>query len=328
MPTAVAVAHPNIALVKYWGKRDAGLNLPAAGSLSVTLAPMATTTRLTWGKSSDAFTLNGRAASGRDAARLSGFLDLVRALRPDLGGAEVVSENNFPTAAGLASSSSGFAALALAATHAARVELGPAALSVLARRGSGSAARSLVGGLVRMDGGRLGDGSDAFATQVDPLTDWPLQVVIAVTTEASKETSSTDGMTLTQQTSPYYPAWVAGVEPDIDEAVEAIASRDFDRLARVAEASAMRMHACALGADPAVLYWRGATVDVIHTVRALRRQAGIPCFVTVDAGPHVKVFVLPEHVDRVNRALLEVPGVLRTILARVGGDATVRIEGS
>lgn len=297
------------------------LNLPAAGSLSVTLGPMVTTTSVTWGlDESDTLELNGRTARAADTTRISRFLDLVRALQPGLGGAMVVSTNDFPTAAGLASSSSGFAALALAATAAAGLSLDPTQLSVLARRGSGSAARSIFGGAVRMFGGERLDGTDSFAEPIDPLENWDLRVVIAVTTEGAKDTSSTDGMWLTQATSPYYDAWVAGVEPDVAAAIAAIAARDFDRLSAIAEASALRMHACAMGADPGVLYWRGATIDTIHQVRRLRAR-GVPCFFTVDAGPHVKVFTLAGHEELVADELMSVPGVVRTISAEPADGA-------
>ena len=321
---ASVVAHPNIALVKYWGKRDSRLNLPAAGSLSLTLGPVATRTTLTFGAEEDSLELNGVAVPATKRVRVATVLERVRdrvalehgpAARAELGGARIISTNDFPTAAGLASSSSGFAALALAATSAAGLHLSLPQLSALAREGSGSAARSLFGGFARMHAGSRPDGTDAFA---EPLFDehhWDLSVVIAVTVEGEKEVASTDGMNLTERTSPYYPAWIETVEPDVQSAITAIAARDFDHLARIAEASALRMHASAIAADPGVLYWRGATVEVIHEVRRLR-AGGLPVFFTIDAGPHVKVFAPTGDVDRVARALEAVPGVLRTITTR------------
>ena len=163
MLTASAIAHPNIALVKYWGKRDLALNLPAVPSLSLTLAPWRTHTTVTWGASEDRVRLNGTAASEAASERVRRFLDLVAPARPPV---EVVSQNDFPTGAGLASSSSAFAALALAATTAAGQPLDPQALSALARRGSGSACRSLFGGFVRWDLGSADDGSDSVAHPV------------------------------------------------------------------------------------------------------------------------------------------------------------------
>ena len=248
-PTTGAVrvtAHPNIALVKYWGKRDHALNLPAAGSLSLTLGPVRTETTLQWGAEADSFTLDGVPQGPKETAKIGQFLDLVRGERPELGGAIVTSDNDFPTAAGLASSSSGFAALAVAATAAAGIEIDDPALSVLARRGSGSAARSVFGGVVRMHGGERADGTDAHAEQVFGPDHWDLAMLLAVTVEGPKKVSSRDGMNLTQETSPYFDAWVATVEPAVLQAMDAIDARDFERLAGIAEASALQMHASAI----------------------------------------------------------------------------------
>jgi len=321
---AEAIAHPNIALVKYWGKRDAALNLPAAGSLSLTLGPMHTRTRVVWGREVDSLSINGVAVGGVGLRRTSAFLDLVRREVADLGGAHVESANDFPTAAGLASSSSGFAALALAATHAAGLRLTPAELSVLARRGSGSAARSIFGGFAVMDPGQSPGGEDAHASPLRDAPVWPLEVTIAVTTEEAKDVSSTRGMNHTMETSPYYRAWIDTVAPAITRASRAILARDFDALAAVAEASAMQMHASAIAADPAVLYWNDATVRVIHEVRSLRAR-GYAAFFTIDAGPHVKVFSVGDDTPAIAAAIAELPGVLRIIHARTAKGARLAI---
>jgi diphosphomevalonate decarboxylase len=320
--TATAIAHPNIALIKYWGKREAALNLPAAGSLSLTLGPIHTRTVVTWDQPADSLELGGTPRAGRELARTTQFLDLIRALQPGLGGASVVSHNDFPTAAGLASSSSGFAALAVAAAGAAGLNLPLTHLSELSRRGSGSAARSVCDGFVRMRAGEAADGHDAVAHTVFGADHWDLRVIVAVTTEAEKDVQSTDGMNLTMATSPYYPAWIASVEPSIDEAIAAIGARDFERLAVLAEASALQMHASAIAAVPGVLYWRGATVDILHAVRGWRRQ-GIPVFFTIDAGPHVKVFTPAAHAEQVDALLRTVPGVLRTLVTHPATGATL-----
>ena len=167
--SATARACANIALVKYWGKRDAVLNLPAAGSLSLTLDALTTTTTVTWDERADAdsMILDGKPASASDVARTSQWLDLVRAHAKMQTRATIVTRNEFPTASGLASSASGFAALAVAAAHAAGLSLDNRALSMLARQGSGSAARSIFAGLVRMHAGTHASGSDCFAEPID-----------------------------------------------------------------------------------------------------------------------------------------------------------------
>lgn len=319
---ALVTAHPNIALVKYWGKRDHALNLPAAGSLSMTLGPVRTRTSLRWGQERDSFVLDGVEQGLRETAKIGRFLDLIRAGRDDLGGAEVVSDNDFPTAAGLASSSSGFAALAVAATRAAGESLPGPALSALARRGSGSAARSVFGGFVRMRAGELEDGSDACAEPVFGPGHWDLAMLLAVTVEGPKSVSSRDGMNRTQDTSPFFSAWVDTVEPAIEDAVEAIGARDFERLAGIAEASALQMHASAIASVPGVLYWRGATVDVVHAVRQWRAE-GTPVFFTIDAGPHVKVCTPASEAEAVAQRLEALPGVQRVLRTVPAGGPVV-----
>lgn len=316
----IATAHSNIALVKYWGKRDANLNLPATGSLSMTLAALTTTTTVT-ASAVDAVMLAGTPAPPAFAARVTGFLDVVAdALGVERFPLRVETRNDFPTAAGLASSASGFAALTLAAVDAFGGDLAPDAMSGLARRGSGSAARSIHGGWVEMSAGKREDGTDAVAHQLAPAPHWDLRCVVLITAFGEKSTGSTDGMERTSATSPYYPAWVSSVDDDLRSARKAVAQRDFDRLATVAERSCMRMHASAMGAAPAVLYFNGATVELIHRIRALR-AAGHAAFFTIDAGPHVKVFCSPDAVDHVIAAAEGL--VVEHIVSEPGGPATL-----
>jgi diphosphomevalonate decarboxylase len=299
---AVARANTNIALVKYWGKRDAALNLPAVGSLSLTLEGLSTRTTVVFdGKlAADALVLNGADGDARATGRVSQLLDLVRARAGIRERARVESSNDFPTAAGLASSASAFAALALAATRAAGLTLDDRELSILARRGSGSAARSIFGGFVEMHRGSRADGSDAFAEPI--VTDWDVRLVIAATALGPKATLSTDGMRHTAATSPYYDAWVAMSERDLATAKSAIAARDLEALGAVTEASCLSMHASAMAARPAVVYFLGATIEGYRIIQELRR-AGVPAWFTCDAGPHVKALTDAAHAQQVEAAL-------------------------
>ena len=202
------------------------------------------------------------------------FLDRVRARAGIATRAEVATENSVPTASGLASSASGFAALALAASRAAGLQLSQSELSELARLGSGSAARSIFGGFVEMARGERADGRDAVASPLalrDDGPPWDLRLVVAITAAGEKAEGSTSAMDRTARTSPFFPAWVASVPADLAEARAAIAAHDLARLGAVAERSALRMHATALAADPAIVYWNGATVAAIHATRALAR---------------------------------------------------------
>jgi diphosphomevalonate decarboxylase len=320
-----AEAQPNIALVKYWGKRDVPLNLPAVGSLSITLDTLWTRTRVRFDAAidRDRVMLNGK-SDDKEARRVSECLDLLRTRANTTLRAEVDSQNNFPTGAGLASSASGFAALVVAANAALKLDLTLAEQSEIARRGSGSAARSIFGGFVEWARGERSDGRDSIARPILDADQWPLSVIVAVTSTAQKSVGSTEGMNRTRNTSPYYDAWVDTSETDLTEAHRAVLDRDFERLADVAEYSCLKMHALALAARPGLLYWNGATMELMHAVRALR-ASGVPVFFTVDAGPQVKAVCMPEVATRVREALQSVPGVLR--IHETGLGAGARIVG-
>ena len=213
----------NIALVKYWGKRDIPLNLPSVPSISVTLSQFFTETTVEWGSSKDQCILNGEESS--DAARkVFQFLDRVDADRPYC---RVVSRNNFPTAAGLASSASAFAALALAASSAADKNLSPRELSLLARQGSGSAARSIWGGWVQWQKGINSDGSDSYAFPIAPQDHWDIRIIVAVVSDQKKKISSRKAMNLSAETSPFFQAWCDTAEEDIRIAKEAIQNKNL-----------------------------------------------------------------------------------------------------
>jgi diphosphomevalonate decarboxylase len=313
-----ARAGVNIALIKYWGKRDAALNVPATGSLSLTLAEIGTETRVRFAPDAgDRVLVDGKPADEPFARRVLTFVDLVREQAGMRLPCEIATANTVPTAAGLASSASGFAALALAATRAAGLRLAPEALSALARRGSGSAARSIFGGFVEMRPGVRADGSDAHACVVLAPEAWDLRLVIAVTEAGPKALGSTEAMERTARTSPYYPAWLDVVETDLEEARTAVVARDLGRLGPVMERNALRMHACAMAADPPILYWTGATVEAIRAVIALRTN-NTEAYFTMDAGPHVKVLCRAADVTTVEVTLRAQPGVSRTIVASPG----------
>jgi diphosphomevalonate decarboxylase len=320
---ATALAHPNIALAKYWGKRDDGHNLPAVPSLSVTLAGMATTTTVAFDPAlaEDAFTLGGEPAGEGPARRVIALLDRVRAAASIRDRAHVWSSNDFPTAAGLASSASAFAALSLAATAAAGLGWDAARVSDLARKCSVSAARSVLGGFVELRAGAPGE-NDLAAAPVAGEDHLPLRVIVAVTREGPKSTLSTEGMLHTQRTSPYYPAWVETAPALFARIKAALLARDFEALGAAAEESALRLHAAAIAACPGLVYWAGATVEAMDAVRRLR-ASGVPAYFTIDAGPHVKVLTLADHEDAVAAAIAAAPGVKRTIRTRPGGPAAL-----
>jgi diphosphomevalonate decarboxylase len=316
---AAAVAHPNIALIKYWGKQDGPGNRPAVPSLSLTLDTLFSHTRVRFDPelASDSITING-SRDGQPARRVSRCLDLLRGRAGRREYAEVISRNNFPTGAGLASSASGFAALVVAADRALGLDLPRPELSRIARRSSGSAARSLYGGIVEMPL----DAEEETARPLLDAGDWPLSVVLAVTDTAAKSIGSTEGMALTARTSDYYRAWIEAAGGDFSEARQAVEQRDFNSLARVSEKSCLKMHGLMLSAVPGLIYWNPATVACLHHVRALREQ-GVAVFFTMDAGPQVKAVCLPGDRGRVAETLASVPGVVDVLVSGLGPGARV-----
>jgi diphosphomevalonate decarboxylase len=320
MTTATARACANIALVKYWGKRPGELNLPATGSLSLTLDALATETTVAFDPTlaADELVLDGEPAN---TARITGFLDVVRARANIATYARVTTRNEFPTASGLASSASGFAALAVAAARAAGLELTPRELSLLARRGSGSAARSIFGGFVRMHASDRD--AEAYAEPIaSPLLAGVRMVIAIVGSGAPKQHASRDAMTRVAATSPFYAGWLDLVPRDLVAAQAALAAGDLRALGEVAEANALAMHATAIAARPAVIYWQPATLALLAAVRTLR-GTGRVAWATIDAGPHVKVLTTVGDADHLARALAGVEGVTATTISAPGGPAEV-----
>jgi diphosphomevalonate decarboxylase len=299
---ATAVAHANIALVKYWGKRDDTLVLPQASSLSVALDKLCTTTTVELDAREDSFELDGAAA---DASRVRALLDAA-GIREK---ARVVTRNDFPTAAGLASSASGFAALAVAASAAAGQQRTTAELSALARLGSGSAARSVPGGWAVWE-------SDS-ARQVFPESHWDLRFCVAICATGPKTTGSRDGMWRSRETSPYHTAWIEQCRRDLPQALAVLKRRDLPGLGALAERNALRMHADAMAADPPLLYWEPATVACLRELQSEPRSA----WPTIDAGPHVVAICAAADAQRVETRLRGISGVKDVIVCAAAGGA-------
>ncbi|WIB76909.1 diphosphomevalonate decarboxylase [Curtobacterium sp. MCPF17_002] len=301
--TATAVAHPNIALVKYWGKADASLALPATGSVSMGLDVFPTTTTVTLDGGSvdgrearDAFTLNGTVVEDGALVRVEQFLDLVRDLAGSDARARVVSENTVPTGAGLASSASGFAALATAASAAYGLDLSQRDLSRLARRGSGSATRSIPGGVAVW---HAGDDQGSYA---EPIPAPPMAMVVVTIDAGPKAIGSREAMRRTIATSPFYPAWVTSTTETVGDMLTACAAGDFTRIGELTESNALRMHATIEGAFPPIRYLNARSVAVFDAVAELR-ASGVEAYATADAGPNVVVLTTPTDRGAVATAL-------------------------
>jgi len=319
--SATAVACANIALIKFWGNRDSELRIPANSSLSMNLDGLVTRTRVTFDPSlnGDQLTINHAPASAEGMGRVKIVMDLVRKMSRLDTFAEIASENNFPTGAGIASSASAFAALSLAASAAAGLQLSERELSRLARRGSGSACRSIPTGFVEWQAGH--DDESSFAFTIAPPDYWDLVDCIAVVSETHKPTTSSEGHKLAA-TSVLQRARLADTPARLDRCRRALLERDFGCLSEVIELDCNLMHAVMMTSIPSLLYWQPVTLELIHAVRGWR-ESGMPVCYTIDAGPNVHVLTLAGFVDQVCQTLSQIPGVDNILIAKPGGPASL-----
>ena len=300
---ASAYAPANIALCKYWGKRNTELNLPVTSSLSVSLGEKGTHMALSRAEA-DRLILNGEelAPDAPPMRRLTAFLNLFRG--SETTGFLVESRNTIPTAAGLASSASAFASLVRALDGLFGWELDGRSLSILARLGSGSASRSLYDGFVEWHVGAAEDGMDSFA---EPLpNDWPeLRLGVVTVSQEPKPVGSREAMQRTVESCDLYASWPIKVANDLIQIKEAIREQDFLRLGEAAESNALAMHATMIATWPPVLYWLPGSVDVMQRVWALREQ-GMALYFTMDAGPNVKLLFEAKNELEITRAFPDV----------------------
>ena len=315
--TATAIAHPNIAFIKYWGNCEPEARIPANGSISMNLGGLETRTTVTFEPSlkSDMLILNGQSVSGTSSSRASEFLDRVRGMAGLKEFARIESENNFPMGAGIASSASAFAALALASSTAAGLNLDEAALSRLARTGSGSACRSIPGGFVEW----LADGCDpdSGAVSIASPEHWDLCDCVAVISREHKPTGSTEGHALAH-TSPLQKARVDGAPQRLTQCRNAILARDFEAFAEVTELDNNLMHAVMMTSRPQLIYWQPATIAIMKAVQSWR-AAGLAACYTIDAGPNVHVICERADQEQVEARLRQITGVQDVLVAKPGG---------
>ena len=317
--TATAISCPNIALIKYWGNRDPEIPSPSSGSISINLDGLHSRTGVTFDPAAvaDQLILNGENAPAAALERASALLERVREMAGLRFHARVESENNFPTGTGIASSASGFAALALAASRAAGLELDEAALSRLARSASGSACRSVPGGFVEWQAGNSDQNSYAFS--IAPAGHWDLVDCVAVISQTHKSIHSQTGHRLAD-TSPLQAARVADTPRRLAICRRAILECDFEALAQIVELDSNLMHAVMMTSTPALFYWLPATLQVIQSVMAWR-QDGVPACYTIDAGPNVHVLCPADYAPEITERLNQTEGVMRVLTAHPGGPA-------
>jgi diphosphomevalonate decarboxylase len=321
MTTATAQAHPNIAFIKYWGNRDNTLRLPMNGSISMNLDGLFTRTTVSFQHTLpfDELIINGHEVTGAGLDRVAYILDIIRGMANIHDHAEVMTENNFPAGAGIASSASAFAALALAGSKAAGLNLSEPELSRLARRGSGSASRSIPSGFVEWQVGTTD--SDSIAFSIAAPDHWKLVDCVAIVSASHKKTGSTEGHSIAP-TSPLQAARVADAPRRLEICRNAILNKDFDAFTSIVELDSDMMHSVMMTSTPALHYWKPASIDVMNNVRAWRGE-GVPVCYTMDAGANVHVMCLEEDAQTIEKRLREIPGVEKVLVARPGGAAKI-----
>lgn len=316
----------NIAFIKYWGVADASLNIPLNNSISMTLADAHTTTTVAWDVDkeleTDQFTIDGKPFNGDGARRLVRHLDRIRSFAGVDYRAQVISQNNFPMASGIASSASGFAALTVAACNALGLDLDATRLSAIARRGSGSASRSLFGGFVEWERGE--DDLSSVAHQLFPAEHWQLYDVVAVVSGVAKSVSSEAGHSLAA-TSPLNRGRVDGLNVALEEVRIAIQSRDIQRLGPVIEQDALAMHSVMMTGRPSLLYWQPGTLEILHAVRRWHEQENISVYFTIDARPNVHLICEKESLEVVQSRLGHLT-LVKQIITSAPGSAPQQLS--
>lgn len=323
---ASARVNANIALVKYWGKKNNQLIIPMNNSISMTTDGLHATTTVEFdeGLKKDNFELNETSYNkGTEYTNLVSFLDVVRMKAGKEMHAKVVSKTNFLTAAGLASSAAGYAALAKACNEALNLNLNDKELSMLARHGSGSASRSIFGGFVEWFKGEKEDGSDSYAEQLYNKEHWPdFRMIACITSKEAKQIKSRAGMKQTVETSPFYHAWIDSVEADLNAMRKGLKEKDFSLVGKTAEYNCLKMHATMITTKPSIIYWNAATMGLLHSIPKWREQ-GLECYFTMDAGPQVKIICLEKDVEEIIDNCKTLPGVVDFIVTAPGEGAKI-----
>lgn len=316
---ATAQAHSNTALIKYWGKYDEKLILPMNSNISMTVDSQTTRTTVEFSKDfeDDIVIINRRKAEGKEKIRVVNHLDLIRRIARIHEKAKVVSENDFPTAVGLASSASGFAALTVAACTAAGLNLDRKELSIIARQGSGSACRSIYGGYVEWIKGKKSE--DSYAVQIADENYFDMRDIAVVVFTGERPMPTREAMRVSMKTSPLFKTRLELVDPMLEKVKKGILERDFTLIGKTAEADAILMHAVMMTTEPHLFYWEPKTLELLKKIMSWRND-GLECYFTIDTGPNIHIFSLPENVEEIKSRMKE-EGVTDFFVSKPGGDA-------
>lgn len=315
-----AVANSNIALIKYWGKANDKLFLPTNSSLSITLDGLNshTTVEFSPDYKEDIVNIDGKNMEGEKREKVVKQLNLIRNIANSNLKAKVVSKNNFPSAAGMASSASGFAALTVAACASLGINLDKKQLSILSRQGSGSSCRSIYGGYVEWV--KSNKSEDSYAMQIADKDYFDIRDVIAIVEQEEKKISSRAGMTETIKTCPLYSSRVNAAEENLIKIKKAIREKSFSDIGKIAEFDCLLMHATMLTTLPPLIYWSPETIKIIKLIQEWREE-GLEAYFTIDAGPNVHILSLPENVKEIEGRLRELKGVRNIMSCKIGGDS-------
>lgn len=306
-------SNSNIALVKYWGKKNSNLKTPLNNSISMTLDSLFTITSFEIIESEkDLIFFNGSELPGKKTEKIIRFVDLFRKNFKRNEKFRIETKNNFPDSAGLASSASGFSALAFGMDKIMNLNLEPKEISIYARLGSGSASRSIYGGFAEWLKGESEDGKDSYAIQIADENYWKLGMLVCITETKEKDKSSTDGMEETVKSCPFYPAWLSTIENDLHEVRNGILSKDLEKVGNTMEHNCLKMHSTMFTTRPANIYWQSGTIEIIHLVYEIRKN-GIECYFTIDAGPNVKILCKPEDISKIKNKLENIKSIKNII---------------
>lgn len=308
---ATAVAPSNIAFIKYWGKKDAALNIPENGSISLNLSNLLTTTTVAFDPQlkRDDVIINGQ-KDNKKAARVSLHLHRIRKLAKISYNAKVLSENNFPTGTGLSSSASGFAALTVAAAKAAGLELSEKELSILARQGSGSACRSIPDGYVEWFEGKTNETS--YAVSLFKPDYWDIIDIIAVVNIGPKEVPTSEGQKFAK-TSPFFSVRLKHINDKINKIKKYLAQKDFQAFGEIIEAEALELHAIMLTSSPSLIYWLPGTIRMMKQVQKWRND-GLQVYFTVNTGQDIHLICQKKDAETLKHLIKQVPEVKEIIL--------------
>lgn len=323
IPTkATAIANSNTALIKYWGKKNEEEIIPMNNSISITTDALSTTTTVEFSDdfTRDEFKLNGKKQAGTPFTRVENHLTLLRKIVQVDSKAKVHSNNNFPTAAGLASSASGFAALTYAAANALGLDKDLKELSMISRQGSGSSCRSFYGGYVEWIA--KDEKGDSFAIQLADENWFDVRDIVVVLKSPERKLNTREAMKLSMKTSPFFSTRIETIEENLSKIRKAIESKDFTLLGKIAEMDCLSMHSVAITSDPPLIFWTPETVKVMHFVEALRNE-DLEAYYTIDTGANMHILTKPKYEKEIIQRLEDSIKPERIISSKSGKGVSV-----